>query len=299
MSIENILSTISNFFIDDNKEVAKENKLLDFILRMKDEDYGIGLPVINKLSEIRLILEALNDDELIEYDITEIIDNGYISIDEIKSFWTNRDFNNISNNTIIIAEGTNDIYVLKNSLKILFPQFEHLYSFFDFDNVSSPGSTSSLVNLIKGFISSGIEKRTIAVFDNDTAAYEALSSFDMQKLTPNIRIMHLPNLEWAKSYPTLGPTGKDNIDINELACSIELFLGKNLLQVNGEYIPVQWKGYNSKLNRYQGEILNKNEINIRFKKVVNMTIEQGIDNVEHDWEQLIYLWEVIFNIFND
>jgi hypothetical protein len=139
----------------------------------------------------------------------------------------------------------------------------------------------------------------IALFDNDTATYEALSVLNEENLTANIKIIHLPNLKWAMDYPTLGPTGLVKADINKLACSMEFFMGKNLLIKSGDYIPVQWTGYNSKLKRYQGEILYKKEIHNKFFKIIKKAEKMGVENVDHDWEQLKYLWETIFSVYNN
>lgn len=297
MSIVNFKQAIVYYFQNPNGKIPTGNVILDYVINYHKGNYGVGLPVQDPLSEIRIILDTLADDDLIEYELTEIIDNGYVEIEDVLSFWNTGQFDLISNETVILAEETTDIYVLKKSLKLLFPQFSHLYNFFDFNNIKSPGSTSNLVNLVKGFINAGIKNRIIALFDNDTAAYEAISTLNLEKLTPNIKIIHLPHLEWAMDYPTLGPTGKVNTDINKLACSMELFMGNNLLKRSGEYIPVQWTGYNSKLKRYQGEILYKNEINDNFRNIIKKVEEERIENVKHDWEQLKYLWKKIFAAF--
>jgi len=219
-------------------------------------------------------------------------------VQDIFSFWNRDRLKEISNKTIILTEGSTDIYVLRKSLDLLYPEVSHLFNFFDFDYTRSPGSTSSLVSLLKGFISAGIGDRIIALFDNDTADFEALSTFDIEKITKNIRIMHLPNLEWAMEYPTLGPTGEVKTDINKLAYSIELFMGKKLLIKNEKLIPIKWTGFCQKLNRYQCEILYKKDIYYDFCYIVKKAEINGIKNVEHDWEQLKYLWETIFSTFN-
>lgn len=298
MNLENFKQSIKSFFQMPIAKIPTDSILLDYIIDHRKMYYGVGLPVLDPLSEVRIILETLGENDSVEYEISEIIDNGYVEIEGVFAYWKDGPFNLISNETVILAEGTTDIFVLKKSLNLLFPQFSHLYKFFDFDNLKSPGSTSNLVNLIKGFVNSGIKSRIIALFDNDTAAFEALSTIELDKLTPNIKIVHLPHLDWATVYPTLGPTGESNTDINKLACSMELFMGKNLLKKDGKFIPIQWTGYNPKLNRYQGEILYKKEINENFRSIIKKAEEDGLENVSHDWDDLKYLWQTIFTAYN-
>ena len=298
MTLKNFNNAVKEFFKNPNTKTPSGNLVLDYIIKHMQDYNGVGFPVLDSLLEVRIILECLRTSDVVEYHLSEIIDNGYAEVQDIFSFWNGDRLKEISNKTIILTEGSTDIYVLRKSLNLLYPELSHLYKFFDFDYTRSPGSTSSLVNLLKGFISAGIGDRFIALFDNDTAAYEALSNFEIEKITKNIRIMHLPNLVWAMEYPTLGPTGEVKADINKLACSIELFMGKNLLIKHDKLIPIQWTGFCQKLNRYQGEILYKKDIYNNFCDIVNEAEINGLENVKHDWEQLKYLWETIFSVFN-
>lgn len=46
-------------------------------------------------------------------------------------------------------------------------------------------------------------------------------------------------------------------DINRLACSIELYFGVDVLTVDGALVPIQWKGYDERLQKYRGEVMRK------------------------------------------
>ena len=69
--------------------------------------------------------------------------------------------------------------------------------------------------------------------------------------------MLLPDIEIAKNYFTIGPNGKEQMNINGKACSIELYLGKDVLTKDDEFIPIQWTSYKNKIGTYQGEIVEK------------------------------------------
>ena len=71
----------------------------------------------------------------------------------------------------------------------------------------------------------------------------------------NIKIARYPNIKMLEDYPTIGPSGITNMDINGLAGSIEMYLGVDSLTEKKELIPVQWKGFDSSLKKYQGEIV--------------------------------------------
>jgi hypothetical protein len=114
----------------------------------------------------------------------------------------------------------------------------------------------------------------------------------------NIKIIQYPNLNFAKTYPTLGPSGINNLDINGLACSIELYLGKEIITNDkGKFIPIQWKGYDKSINKYQGEILYKNKIQKQFINKIKDCKKNKNHINNYDWEPLKLVFENIFNAF--
>jgi hypothetical protein len=143
----------------------------------------------------------------------------------------------------------------------------------DFEGFKVEGGASPLARLLRGFAGAGLTDRFIAIFDNDAAGHEALTSLKSIALPSNIRAITLPDLKFARDYPTIGPTGKLNADINGAAVSIESFLGRDALIREGELRPVRWSQWNSKAERYQGEIEGKPEVSERFlaaiKKIKN------------------------------
>ena len=114
-------------------------------------------------------------------------------------------------------------------------------------------------------------------------------------LPENFKLLHLPNIEIAENYPTLGPNGKEIMNVNGKACSIEMFVGKDVLSIDGELTPIQWKGFIEKTQTYQGEIMNKALIQKRFNaKCCSFT---KTDN-QSPWEDIKTLLDSLFNAFN-
>src|ERR1035441_7527155 len=85
-------------------------------------------------------------------------------------------------------------------------------------------------------------------------------------------------LKWAERYPTLGPTGLMEADINGLACSIELYLGATALaDEEGRLVPIQWTGIERSLSRYQGELLDKRIVQDRYFELLRAGLAETSD----------------------
>jgi hypothetical protein len=161
------------------------------------------------------------------------------------------------------------------------------------------GGASGLVRALKAFAAAGVANRVVGLFDSDTAASDALLSLNKTKLPRNFRALQLPYLDTASSYPTLGPTGTSTFDVNGLACSIELYLGVDVLAgTDGELRPVQWTGYNPRLKQYQGEVLNKSEIQEQFRAKVQRTEAAGAPRLGDDWHGMKLTLELVLHAFD-
>ena len=56
------------------------------------------------------------------------------------------------------------------------------------------------------------------------------------------------------------------MNVNGMACGIELYLGKDLLIENGELIPIRWREYNDRVKQYHGVSDRKDLIQKRFRE---------------------------------
>jgi hypothetical protein len=54
------------------------------------------------------------------------------------------------------------------------------------------------------------------------------------------------------------------MDVNGLAVSIELFLGTDVLTVDGELLPIEWSSYIKPVEAYQGSVREKKGIQDRW-----------------------------------
>jgi len=207
---------------------------------------------------------------------------------------TTREYTSISN-IVLLTEGNFDAEILRLSLPLLFPHLAGFFDIMDFMTTSAAGGSSFLVHNVKAFSGSGVRNRIIAIFDNDTQGIQAAAQLSKISLPERIRAMRIPDIDLAREYPTLGPQGERIMDINGLASSIELFLGRDVLTVHGSLTPIQWTSYDTKAGRYHGEITNKLAIQKRFKaKVAKARREEHLHDGE--WTELQILWNSIFNL---
>ncbi|MBU5676919.1 hypothetical protein KQI88_10870 [Alkaliphilus sp. MSJ-5] len=260
-------------------------------LEYDDESY-FGMPYeMDPWFTIRIILESISDEAEIILDYTGLVDGGWYDSDhEIESFYDTK--------IIIMTEGKSDSKIISKSLEIMYPHLYHFYYFMDFDISKAQGSTNFLTHYIKAFIGAGISSQIIALFDNDAAAHNEILNFEKMEIPSNIKILTLPDIEIANDYPTIGPFNNQNANINGLACSIELFLGKNVLcDEDGKLVPVIWKGYIDRINKYQGEITNKDQVQQKFLHVIDQIKNKSLPAEDHDWSAMEKLLQMIFNAF--
>ncbi|MBO0952120.1 HEPN/Toprim-associated domain-containing protein [Fibrella forsythiae] len=290
----------------DNYKKNKNYKTLLYLFRNTNpfEDF----PNSDARNVIRGLVEISPKNMLLEYDITEhlysqLYDDKFPKTKEIYRDLILEDElpfeDRINEKIIILTEGSSDANILKRSLRLLYPHLSKYYSFMDFDNAAVQGGSGSLANNTKSFIGAGINNRIISLFDNDTAGYAATKQLSKLTIPENFRILHLPDIELASNYLTLGPTGLTHADINKCACSIELYFGKDVLMNNNDFYPIQWTGFEKGVGKYQGEIIEKAAVQQRFNKKLGKCESDKKLILSHDWEDMKKILQMIFSAFNE
>ena len=152
---------------------------------------------------IRAFAETCPEHAFATYDLTDIVHAGYYKPDDpIAELATQSLIGEYPRHgkIIILTEGKMDRRILEDSLRLLYPHLADYFSFMDFETSKAEGGAGALVNTVRSFIGAGIMNRTIALFDNDTAAGEALRSLALIAIPENIKIMRLPDIELARNY---------------------------------------------------------------------------------------------------
>ncbi|MCL5291038.1 MAG: HEPN/Toprim-associated domain-containing protein [Actinobacteria bacterium] len=271
------------------------------VLDDEHEDFELGFFASDIRSLLRLACELAAPNSEVVQDITEVVHAGYYVEDEpvcrksIESLTERHTENSLR---IILTEGSTDVEILREGLALLYPHLAEYYSFLDIASFRSQGGAGSLVAIVKAFAAAGITNRIIAIFDNDAAAFDARRSLTAIKLPSNISICNYPNLDLLKSYPTIGPGGRVELDVNGRAASIELYLGEDVLTNGDGKFPVQWKGFVEKLNKYQGEVMHKETIHEALQKKLKRCRTSQSEMIAADWQGLRAIFDVIFHAFD-
>lgn len=260
-----------NDYYNDFKGYLIQNELL-----LENQNISLGLWSILNVVEL---------DCIVEYDLTEVINGGWID-ENIK--------NEINiQKIIVLTEGKTDTEFIKAGLNLFYPHLENYYHFMDFENSKYEANASRLVHTIKSFVGSGINNLIIALFDNDAAALKEINNLKKVKLPNNIKVLQYPDIELAKNYPTIGPTGNQHMDVNGLACSIEMYLGIDCITENNEFLKIQWTGLVENIDKYQGVILKKEEVQKRFRQKVK-NFNPNLIELDN-WKEL----HLIINMMNN
>ena len=267
------------------------------------EDYAGILPIQHEINEsfflsfpsedcryvLRSILELFGKDDYVVLDYGDLVQGGWVNPHE--------ELCHVEPHIIILTEGPTDIDILEPSLYALYPHLYEFYSFMDFRTLNVQANAAALANIVKAFIGARIKEKMIAIFDNDAAATDVLRSLPLDSLPENIKVIQLPNLEFAKNYPTTGPQGTHFTDVNGCACSIEMYLGCDVLtDDNDELIPVRWGSYINGVKRYQGEIEQKKLIQQKYNALLK-GIDYAVQVPEHDWSGLESVFQAIFSAY--
>ena len=238
---------------------------------------------------LRVIVDEVADDAEVVLDITDLVDGGYLGEDEDADEDWPSTWDLGSGPPIIITEGSFDAYVLRNAIDVLKPHLTPYIKFLDY-NVGNEGGAAAAVRMLRSFAAAGISNRLVALFDNDSAAYEAVMALAGSGLPSHFAVMHYPDLPLAQEYPTLGPQGNTTMNVNRLAGSIELYLGEDILRSQvGELMPVQWKGYMGKVRTYQGEIISKSAVQSAFLDKVKTAKANPSIVASQDWSGLQHI----------
>lgn len=201
---------------------------------------------------------------------------------------------------VILTEGSSDSQLLSEAIQVTHPHMVGFLRFMDFGS-GAQGSAGSLAKMVRSFVGAGVANRVLVLADNDTAARDALDKLKREGLPNGYRVMHYPDLPLLRRYPTLGPQLDDPVlmDVNGKAGSLEMYLGRELLTVNGELVPVQWTGYVEGRKGYQGAIseAEKNRIQRAFRKKVKAALLDPSVREQQDWGGVEAIVRAILDAF--
>jgi hypothetical protein len=281
-------------------ELASIPATVTYMLKHDLDGWWNGFPSYEIRHAIRLALEVCADDVAV-YDLTDLVLSEMFSAsDDMVAHADSLLTEDVARTRrlVVLTEGSTDRWMIERSLRLLYPHLADYFRFMDFEGARVAGGAGPLAGMVKAFVGAGIANRVVALFDNDTAGAAAIRSLSQVSIPPNIKVMQYPSLPLASEYPTLGPSGDVVMNVNGLACSIELYLGRDVLMNDGRLHPVQWKGFDEGLRRYQGEITNKSQIQERFEAKLRQAEMCPSEIKEHDWSGMSLILEQLLAAFH-
>ena len=262
-----------------------------------------GFPSYDARVFLGAVCELTDPNAELVYDITELVESENVDVNEDLCAWARRQLAEdflLNHKIIVLTEGVSDCRSLEGALRLLYPHLSDYYSFMDFEGARVPGGAGTLATTVKAFIGADVVNRIVAFFDNDTAALSAMRSLRNIEIPENVRILRYPNLEIARNYPTLGPQGTMLMDINGLACSVELYYGIDILRnETGDLTPIQWRGYDNTMQQYQGEIINKAELQAKFAEKIQKCQIDASAMQNYDWSGMRAILDCLRSAFHD
>ena len=278
--------------------------LLRYMLRTAHAPYGFpSSDNIHYAHCIRLAVEAVSPHEDLVYDLTDIVAGGWTDESAEQVALTEDQMHSelkLAEKVIVLTEGRTDRRFLERSLKLLYPHLADYFHFFEFTGKRNAGGVGELARLVRAFAAARVRHRILALFDNDTAARASLSNLELDTVPSNIAVRRYPDTTLAQHYPTLGPSGETRMDVNGLAGSLELYLGKDVLK-NSEYslTPVRWIGYEKKMRAYQGVLLDEETVRRRFERKLTRCETHPEEIKFHDWEGIRAILDTMFSAFHE
>lgn len=260
-----------------------------------------GFPGPDTTAALRLTLEVYPEADHFIYDVTDLIWTESASRDDdFVGYTTDISTEEMQSmaKVIVLTEGSSDAIMLQASIRLLYPHLADYYSFMEFDAMRVGGGAGNLAHLVKAFAGAGVVNKTIALFDNDTAGQSALRGLANIDLPEHLAALTLPPLESLRAYPTIGPSGRADMDINGMAASIELYLGEDVLSDGEGLCHVQWTGYDAALQQYQGQVLDKAGIQSRFQDKLRDAATAGTALDGPEWSGLRAIFSRVFAVFH-
>ena len=279
---------LDSTFISDLDE-ASEKKILGRFIGMKFEripryqSYDIDaysersfftalVDILDPYSLLRLFAEVeANKDASVDWQYGPLVQAGWATESEFVP-------NARRTETFLIAtEGSSDVHILKHALDLLRPEVADFFRFIDVSESHPFSGTGSLVKFAEGLAKIDVQNQVLFVFDNDAEGLDAYERFSALKLPVNMRGVMLPEIDEFREFPTLGPEGLRNSDINRRAAAIECYL--DLTVGDHPTAKVRWSNYKKSLDTYQGALEYKDSYSKEFFKQTAITLAEGAYDV--------------------
>ncbi|MET8205891.1 HEPN/Toprim-associated domain-containing protein [Streptomyces sp. NPDC005373] len=201
---------------------------------------------------------------------------------------------------IVLTEGSTDSRLLTEAMHITHPHLVGFVRFIDYTGTKARGSAGALATMVKAFMAAGVANRFVAIADNDAGGHEALAKLKSQKLPMGCKVLHYPELPLLTSYPTVSP-GSPAVsltNVNGVAGSLEMYLGKDVLTIDGTLAPVRLGNFIPAVQRHQGALSkpHKGLVQKAFEEKIK-TARRAQHSGTGDWSGVYAIIESIAHAF--
>lgn len=87
--------------------------------------------------------------------------------------------------------------------------------------------------------------------------------------------------------------------MNGLAGGLELYLGREVLErPDGTLTPVQWRGYDEGMREYQGEVIDKANLQARFEEKLRVCEADSSQIGHYDWSGMRAILDLLRSAFH-
>ncbi|MBL1110578.1 hypothetical protein JK361_39575 [Streptomyces sp. 5-8] len=202
---------------------------------------------------------------------------------------------------IVLTEGSTDSRLLTEAMNITHPHLAGFVRFIDYTGTNARGSAGMLATMVNAFIAAGVANRFVAIADNDAGGHEALAKLKRQRLPMGCQVLHYPDLPLLASYPTIeSPSPTVSItNVNGVAGSLEMYLGRDVLTINGTLAPIHLGTFIPAVQRHQGALskTHKGLVHKAFEEKLR-TARRERHSTTADWSGVHAIIESIVHAFD-
>lgn len=185
---------------------------------------------------------------------------------------------------LVVTEGSSDSTILSRSLPLVAPDVADFFYFVDMTNNYPFTGTGNVFKFCQGLARIRMQNNILVLLDNDTAGHDVYNRILKLKLPPKMHVATLPDIQGARRFKTLGPTGKSTENVNGKAVSIELFL--DFSQIKSMPV-IRWTSFNDSVGHYQGELIGKEGYVKSFHNKCDLAKGYDLSKLRDLWAYII------------
>jgi hypothetical protein len=264
------------------KKITRLGPVEAFMLGDHENLPDFGLPFSDWRFLIRGLISHLPPQAEVVLDLTDQVQGGWTTA---KDCLARVDAAARGKRIIVVTEGKTDTEVLSAAVRPLNPAVADYFVWPDL-TVRMMQGTSGVEHTLKALDWVGIQGPVVGLCDNDLEGQATVRRIQNLPLATNIRATTYPHVTTASNWPVVSPSGTTLLDVNGLACSLELYFGSDVLGTGQERPVIRMRTPGPG----QGVIDGKDELKKKFMRKVQQSTP---DRLVGDWQDMKELVNVL------